>query len=495
MRGIIKLLKGEDDQLVGVLWNSLRTALLKAPLDVLNRVRNNSSTNDGTCSGKATSFLINAGETEVKILFLGNLVQLLCSLIGITGLEEARTGSHNKFSILHEICELVPKLLHWCFAEEWSYRSWNILPYFQHKILLLMIRLSFCMQLDCSVLVRWLELLHKYYKDLLTRPISQLEYGEDDNFEGSPFLLSLYDKKVHPLSSCHLQRQAVFLFIRCSLSLIIPGDVKCGCMSPNSYCASELNTIRDCCAEKKGLLEFSGWLQSHVPSIMFSDDEMYLEKCIKFASSFIKLYISEDDMLFEVLLQMFSIPSWAQRLFLEERRICQDAEKDTLFHISNFFNPILLFHLFLAELQYDHQLLLDYLISRDTGSKCAEYLLRCLRTVCNSWTLFIEFSAKEHVYQKSCKRRRAFCEDSYEGQSANPLQNGLAVSSEQHPEEQELKNKFSKNRSIQLEDATACLLSLKSSLEKLHRRKLFPYNPEVLLRRLTTFEELCNQHV
>lgn len=30
------------------------------------------------------------------------------------------------------------------------------------------------------------------------------------------------------------------------------------------------------------------------------------------------------------------------------------------------------------QLHYDHQVLLDYLISKDTGTDCAEYLLRCV---------------------------------------------------------------------------------------------------------------------
>lgn len=34
------------------------------------------------------------------------------------------------------------------------------------------------------------------------------------------------------------------------------------------------------------------------------------------------------------------------------------------------------------------------------------------------------------------------------------------------------------------EDAKGCLLSLQNSVVKLHQKKLFPYNPEALLRRL-----------
>uniref|UniRef100_A0A803KSG6 Uncharacterized protein n=1 Tax=Chenopodium quinoa TaxID=63459 RepID=A0A803KSG6_CHEQI len=204
----------------------------------------------------------------------------------------------------------------------------------------------------------------------------------------------------------------------------------------------------------------------------------------------------EDDMLFEVLLQMFTIPSWAERLFSNEGRACHVTEEDILFHVSNLFNPLLLFHVFLAELQYDHQLLLDYLISKDMGGKCAEYLLRqvCLRIVCDSWELFLKYSVREGlVYQsicrRGCKKRRASPDDSSVGQIDTPLESGLAF------ELNQLECNLGRIESLQFEDAKGCLLSLKSALRKLHRRKLFPYNPEVLMRRLTRFEELCDRLV
>ena len=45
-------------------------------------------------------------------------------------------------------------------------------------------------------------------------------------------------------------------------------------------------------------------------------------------------------------------------------------KKESLTLCTFFFLPIL-------QLSYDHQVLLDYLISKDTGISCAEYLLRC----------------------------------------------------------------------------------------------------------------------
>lgn len=36
------------------------------------------------------------------------------------------------------------------------------------------------------------------------------------------------------------------------------------------------------------------------------------------------------------------------------------------------------FSVFYCQLHYDHQVLLDYLISKDIGASCAEYLLRLI---------------------------------------------------------------------------------------------------------------------
>ncbi|KAJ8446637.1 hypothetical protein Cgig2_002799 [Carnegiea gigantea] len=487
LRGITKSLKGEyHEELVGVLLNSLSNFLLKVPWDLLRGAYKSGSEGCRTCPGEHALLVTNAQEPEMKILFLGHLIQLLCSLVGLTGSLEAGS-TQSKFTILDNVCDLLPRLLHWCLGEEWGQHK-HIGPYFQHKTLMLMIRLSFQMQLDCLTLVHWLQLIREYYQDLLSRPVSELECNQDDTLEDSPFLLSLSVQDVHHLSLCHLQRQAVFLLIRCSLTLSdlwlrkSTADLNCDCMRPNSSFACELNAIEDCCAEKKGLLEFYGWLRGQVSNI-FAEDEMYQEKCIKFASSFIRLYKNEDDVLFEVLLQLFAIPLCGERMSLKERMACEDAED--LFHLSSLFNPVLLFHVFLAELQYDHQLLLDYLISRDTGSKCAEYLLRCLRAVCDSWKLFVEFpvTGRQESCLTSCKRRKVFHRDFCKSCSANPLEGQLALSSEQLQEEQELTGNFFASRGPQFEDAKACLLSLKSSLRKLHERKLFPYNPEVLIRR------------
>lgn len=182
-----------------------------------------------------------------------------------------------------------------------------------------------------------------------------------------------------------------------------------------------------------------------------------------FAKSFLQLYIKEDDVLFKVLLQLLSVPFCAEEQLEKEKGAFQDSEGNTFFRVLDIFDPVLLFHLFLLELSYDHQVLLDYLISKDTGISCAEYLLRCLRKVFDSWSLFVEFSMCRQATNRSSKRRKV------QVWSCKGTQNG---------------GKYFK-------EAKGCLLSLKNSIESLHRKNLFPYNPNVLLNRLTRFQELC----
>ncbi|CAL2262501.1 unnamed protein product [Prunus armeniaca] len=131
---------------------------------------------------------------------------------------------------------------------------------------------------------------------------------------------------------------------------------------------------------------------------------------------------------------------------------------------------ICLVYLVVQTLSYDHQVLLDYLISKDTGISCAEYLLRCLRKVCDSWSLFVEFLVED---------------------SLAPTKNHLTFLDDEPDEENENGCKHTQNGGQYFKEAKECLLSLKISIEVLHQKNLFPYNPNVLLNSLTRFQELC----
>ncbi|RXH95635.1 hypothetical protein DVH24_008135 [Malus domestica] len=178
---------------------------------------------------------------------------------------------------------------------------------------------------------------------------------------------------------------------------------------------------------------------------MLVDHEMYFEKCVTLlnhSSNYTLkrcdlLFLQKlDDVLFKVLLQLLSVlfvPKNGWKRKREHFRI----QRAIRFFMSYIFNP----------LRYDHQVLLDYLISKDTGISCAEYLL----------SLFVEFSVGRHATNRSSKRRKV-ASDVW---SCKSTQSG---------------GKYFK-------EAKGCLLSLKNSIENLQRKDLFPYNPNVLLNR------------
>ncbi|KAE8704813.1 Detected protein of confused Function [Hibiscus syriacus] len=168
-------------------------------------------------------------------LFLGNFIQLLCSFVEQFSFAEGLDDSVDKQAILSKIINL---------------------------------------------------LLHFYFEDLLCHPSTESE-NQDDCLEGSPFMLSYSDGEVHDMQSGHLQRQAVYLFLRCSSRLINPA--KDTSKHYPSYAISELS----CYGREKGLSDLHSWLSRHVPVDELVPHETYWEKSINFSSSLLKLYIHE----------------------------------------------------------------------------------------------------------------------------------------------------------------------------------------------------------
>lgn len=159
-----------------------------------------------------------------------------------------------------------------------------------------MIRLSFQTRQECSVLVSWLQLLQTYFQELLRQPMTQPESHQDDCLEGSPFLSSFTDGEMGSVHCHHIRRQAIFLFLKVSFSLISPKastDKQCVCITPNSCSTYESNPDLECYCRKKGLLELSKWFQGHLPTETFLDHELYLKRCINFASSFLQSFMHE----------------------------------------------------------------------------------------------------------------------------------------------------------------------------------------------------------
>ncbi|XP_021633188.1 uncharacterized protein LOC110630150 isoform X3 [Manihot esculenta] len=495
LRKTLKYLKQEDDDhLCEMYLDSVSSFLSDVPWDLMHEIQNGQS-NDAKESDSQNSHFIDAsfvrndGE-ETRVVFLGNFIQFLCSLIEQSCAVESKGDSHHEHHPVHCMSiSFVPKLLVWCLGEHGNFLKTSVSHYFRHKLLMLMLRLSYQTSLGCSILISWLQFLHGYFKELLWKPITKLDFGQDECLEGSPFLLCLSDGE-HRINSYHLQRCTVLLFLKCCFSLISSTrktSRQCGCATLNCSLTFDSISDLDSYGRRQGFLELYKWVQGHLPIDIFVDHEMNLEKCRCFALSFLQLYMHEDDVLFKVLLELLNIQPCLEQQSSKEKWTYEDVKQDTPFYVASIFNPVNLFHLFLAELHYDHQVLLDYLISKDTGITSAEYLLRCLRTVCNSWNLFITFSMHEKIVDhSSCKKGKMYLNDSNVQVEASsiPVKDISSSLEDKCKRDFGCNHKHYKTTSQLFKKAKNCLLSLKHSVESLHRKNLFPYNPEVLLKRM-----------
>ncbi|XP_058069258.1 uncharacterized protein LOC131218622 isoform X4 [Magnolia sinica] len=536
LRNILKSLKQDHGELLGAYLHSF-SSFPSVPWDLLHEIYVGQSGGQWANS-KDTLPHGNICSPRSKDVFLGTLLQLCCSMADRTLLEEIVGGSFDELAFLAKITNLVPKFLCWCFSEHVDYEGNCISRYLRHKMLMLMIRLGFHIHQQHSTLVLWLQLLQKYFEDLLYQPISD-HHGHEDYLEGSPFRSSMAGgEKTYNLSDRHLQRQAIFLHFKCSLSLFSLNEEtggKCTCTTANSTLTCGLQTSREhSCI--KGLSEISEWLLRHLAPESFVDHSTYSKVCGSFALSFLRLYMDEDDFLFEMLLQLLHSPFTAELLsYKENNKIFEEVKGNTHFHISSVFNPIHLFHLFLAELHYDHLVLLDYLISKDTGVHCVQYLLSstsftragdwlercyqvefltlrtaylgklstqntlwCLRIVCKSWHVFVEFLVTGNEVSEISSKKRKVCMDE-QGSHGKAELSSLSMQGIGSSKAFERRNKTKQKSGSMLEtfrqhafeNAKECLLCLKESVENLHQKHLFPYNPTVLLKSFARFQELC----
>ncbi|KAH9711671.1 Golgin [Citrus sinensis] len=364
LRSILKCLNQDseyDDNLAEVYLDSVYTSLSNMPWDSLDVIYNSQN-----------SFSLDTLDEESRVMLLGNLIQLFCSMVEQCGSVDDTGRSQDKHPFFGLVTNLVPKLFYWCLSMQGQRVITCIRQYFRHKLLL----------------------LHNYFQELLWQPIASPGSVQDDCLEGSPFLLSNSDGEAR--EQIHFVESAAGL--------------------------ESFALLMDCGAECR-----------------------------------------------------FNKRKWT----------AQDTKEDILFHVSNVFNPVHLFHLFLAELHYDHQVLLDYLISKDTGTDCAEYLLRCLRLVSDSWPLFMEFSLSGKVTNQSSDKRRKMLlgsSDDQFGLASTTLKN-IPSLEEECKSDLEYSYQHYATAESHYKKAKECLFSLKTSVENLHQKNLFQYNPEVLLKR------------
>ncbi|KAL8044405.1 hypothetical protein ABFX02_08G044200 [Erythranthe guttata] len=432
LRNIQKYLKQECDDKTMIPYLDSVSSLMNLPWDVLRDIYFGHSTE----ALKGNDDLRKAEQREIT-MFFGNLVQFLSSSFEHSIVLEDRVG-YSPF--ICRIINLVTKLTAFCHIKLQSPEHVRISNYFRHKVLMLMVKLCSNINIEKTMPVTFIHLIHKYFEDLLSQPICGVKLDRAGFMEGSPFCTSISDPEKQTMLHSHLQRLAIFLFLKCSLSF--------ASMKKESPDEAQITHNSENCSTSTGFIKLHEWLKVHFLADILANDEPYFERCVRFSLSFLQLFMHEDDILFDMLLQLFHVPFYPDRQIIKNESLAK-VENNLVFLASDLFNPVHLFHLFLSEILYDHQVLLDYLISKDTGSSCAEYLLRSLRIICNSWSLFVEFPGSEQGLGQLCPKRTSFMA------------------------------------------AKDCLISLRTSINSLNKKNLFPYNPQVLLRRLVRFEELC----
>lgn len=153
----------------------------------------------------------------------------------------------------------------------------------------LMIRLSSIVNLDCEKTVSWLHLIYKNFNELLFESVTQPDADQDDCLKDSPFKAT---------SRRHLQRRVVFVYLMCAYSLTgLKEKCKKQCLCGD---------VNSC--SKKGFTALYEWLETQVPANIRVNSELYDYSCKSFTKSFLQLYMHEDDLLFEVLLQLTYTP-------------------------------------------------------------------------------------------------------------------------------------------------------------------------------------------
>ncbi|XP_073065238.1 uncharacterized protein [Primulina eburnea] len=485
LRNILKYLKQDGGgKNMKVYLDSVGSLLLNVSWDFLSEIIVDCNAEALRGSDKDVSLhskLVHPREME---MLCGNLLQFLCSFVD--QIDEVDDGVRPSAHIC-QINDLVLKLVDCCHDKLQNLNHISILQYSRHKILMLMVKLSSQRYSQRYVKdIIWIHLIHKYFEDLLFQPLSGGKPDETSSVEDSPFCSSISEPGKLDMLSHHLQRLATFVFLKFSLNLVSSkenSDKQCTHEDLRLCLTSDRSLDSEYCAKCQGLSDLQKWLQVHVPADTFMYNKLHFDRYVRFTRSFLQLYIHEDDILFQMLLQFFCLPFNPKHQFTESEALLT-VKNHKFFLASLLFNPLHLFHLFLAEILYDHQVLLDYLISGDTGSSCAEYLLRSLRLVCDSWDLFLEFpGVEEGLSRSNSKRQKVLVDSSALQEAVSPANIDAQISGS-------IKQEHNKHR-LPFLAARDCLISLRISIESLNQRNLFPYNPQVLLRRLFQFEELC----
>lgn len=142
-----------------------------------------------------------------------------------------------------------------------------------------MIRLTDKSNIKCTILLSWLQYLQRDSQGFLQHTLTKFKPVQDNCLEGSPFFVSLSDREINETHSNHLQRLSVFLFLRCSFTLI--------------YSSRHNGKQCEFDCRKKGMAEMFKWIVRQIPGIICSDHRIYSKKSVEFSASFVRLFMHE----------------------------------------------------------------------------------------------------------------------------------------------------------------------------------------------------------
>ncbi|EPS63044.1 hypothetical protein M569_11743, partial [Genlisea aurea] len=227
-------------------------------------------------------------DLEGATILFASYIQFVCSLVGqSSSLEDEEIYS----PIIRRIINIVPSLISWCRVKPQSGYNIRLSHYCSHKVLELMAKLS-SRDLELAIFITWIDLLQKNFEHVLLEPIHGVRFTEDGALEGSPFGSSLSTPGKQNVPSRHLQRLSVFLFLKFSLALArSDGD------SDSSSSGKDVSE------------KLHEWLlaQAPPPADIYVKGELSSKQCLQFSLSFLRLFMPEDDILFEVLLVLLRV--------------------------------------------------------------------------------------------------------------------------------------------------------------------------------------------
>lgn len=296
LQKILKRLKHEHDDLHELYMRIAVSALMKMPWDLLGEIHARDPVTKEECSCKDNVLNVKNSFAYSKDIFLGSLLQLMCSLVGQNNPNEIEDGLLKDIAVYSKFTSLVPKLLSFCFSEHLRCANICLSQYLRHKALMLMIRLSFHIHWQRIHALLWIELLKKYFEDLAYKSILENDTGCENCLEGSPFLAGITDgENLDSLCTRHLQRQAIFLLFKCFVSVACINEEsaeKCSC---SIEALSITCNLQVCCGQccLLGLSELSEWLQKCVFLGKFEDCDNYSRSYCTFQLSFLQLFIEE----------------------------------------------------------------------------------------------------------------------------------------------------------------------------------------------------------